>query len=266
MGEVIVITSGKGGVGKSTLTAGLGLMLAGLNKRVALIDMDMGLRSLDIMLGLEHKVVFDLADVADGMCRVKQALVKHPQVEGLCLLSAAQMRGSEAVTAHQMERVMNQLRDRFDYILIDCPAGVGRGFKNAASCAERAILCTTPDAVAMRDAERVVGLLERQDVRAPALVLNRVLPRDMLDDCPVGPKAFEERLGLTLLGLIPEDEQLARREESLSLTRGTDSAFVRIARRLTGENVPLVPIKRAGLLSRLRQALSREPRPEKQTR
>ena len=169
MGEVIVITSGKGGVGKSTLTAGLGVALAGLQRRVALVDMDMGLRSLDIMLGLEHKVVYDLADVADGMCRVKQALIRHPQVEGLWLLSAAQMRGSEALTAHQVERVMNQMRDRFDYVLIDCPAGVGRGFRNAASCASRAILLTTPDVVAMRDAERVVGLLERLDVRAPTL-------------------------------------------------------------------------------------------------
>lgn len=258
MGEVIVITSGKGGVGKSTLASGLGVRLAGLGRRAVLIDMDMGLRSLDIMLGLEHKVVYDLADVADGMCRVKQALMKHPQVEGLFLLNAAQMRGSDALTPHQMEKVVNQLRDRFDDVLIDCPAGIGRGFKNAALCADRAILISTPDPIALRDAERVVGLLGRLDVPAPQLVLNRVLPSDMLDESPVGPRAFADRLRLELLGLIPEGEQLSRRSAGvLSPDTPGGRAIWRIARRMAGESVPIEPVKRPGLLRRIRQALSR---------
>ncbi len=261
MGDVMVITSGKGGVGKSTLAAGLGLSLARKGKRAVLIDMDMGLRSLDILLGLEHKVVYDLSDVAEGMCRVKQALIRCPDAEGLYLLSAAQTRGSDALTPRAMEGVMNQLRDRFDFILIDSPAGVGRGFRNAASAADGAILVGACDIIAMRDVERVAGLIERQIVKRPFVVLNRVLPRDMTDPV-VGPGAYEERLRLKVLGLVPEDEHMARRA-GISDIGDSDAmrALERIARRLLGEDVPIEPVKRAGLMKRLREALRREPVP-----
>lgn len=259
MSEVILITSGKGGVGKSTLAAALGRALAARRRRTVLIDMDMGLRSLDILLGLEHKVVYDLADVAEGMCRVRQALVKHPHMEDLWLLSAAQTRGGEALTPRGMEMVIGQLRDRFDMILIDSPAGVGRGFYNAASCADRALIVATPDPIALRDAERVVGLLERHGVRADGVILNRVLPRDMEDE-HVGPRAFEERLRLTVMGLVPEEAHFNRRLDARTGadpgSSSADRAMDRIARRMLGETVALEPIARPPLLRRLYLALT----------
>ncbi|MEA4897741.1 MAG: septum site-determining protein MinD [Christensenellaceae bacterium] len=258
MSEVILITSGKGGVGKSTLAAALGRALAARRRRTVLIDMDMGLRSLDMMLGLEHKVVYDLADVAEGMCRVRQALVKSPQMEDLWLLSAAQTRGGDALTPRGMELVVLQLRDRFDMILIDSPAGVGRGFHNAAGCADRALIVATPDPIALRDAERVVGLLERRGVRADGVILNRMLPRDM-EDADVGPRAFEERLRLPIIGLVPEEPRLKRR---LDVHTNADPglppasrAADRIARRVLGEAVALEPVVRPTLLQRLYLAL-----------
>ena len=250
MQGVVAITSGKGGVGKSTLTAAAGLCLAQAGKRVCLIDMDMGLRSLDIMLGLENKVVFDLADVAEGMCRVKQALVRHEEYPGLCLLSAAQTRGSEAVSALEAQRVVAQLRERFDLVLIDCPAGVGRGFRCALSTAGQAVVVSVPGPVELRDAERVFFLAQHMDLPAPMLVLNRVLPAHM-DNEAYGPQAYLRRLeGARLIGLVPEAAKAPMAPDGQAA-----QALQVAARNLAGEDMVVKPVLRPPLFKRLAQAI-----------
>ncbi|MEG2709441.1 MAG: septum site-determining protein MinD [Clostridia bacterium] len=259
MGRIMVVTSGKGGVGKSTVTASLGASFAKAGRRTLLIDMDMGLRSLDVMLGLEDKVVYDLADVADGMCRIKQALLQHGTMENLFLLAAAQQRGSDALSTRDCEKVLDMLRDRFDEILIDCPAGAGRGFRNAVTGADGAILVETPDVIALRDAQRMVGLIRRMDIARPQLILNRVLPRHIAKDAPLDPRLYAERLGIPLLGIVPEDEDVplscAKGEPAALGASPSGKALERVARRLMGEDVPLVPVTRPGLFARLRRAL-----------
>lgn len=249
MQGIVAITSGKGGVGKSTLAAAAGLFLAKAGKRACLIDMDMGLRSLDIMLGMEDRVVFDLADVAEGMCRVKQALVKHQDYPGLCLISAAQTRGSEAVGAMQARRVVQQLADRFDWVIVDCPAGVGRGFRAALSVAQQAVVVSTPGPVELRDAERVAALIRHMDLPDPMLVLNRVRPQHM-DQEEWGLPAYLKRLeGSRLTGLIPEALG------PLAQDRRVAAALELAVRNMTGEDIPPLPVARPSLLARLSQAL-----------
>lgn len=258
MGEAIVITSGKGGSGKSTLAVHLGVFMAEAGRKVALVDMDMGMRSLDVMLGLENKVVYDLADVAEGVCRVKQALVRHPKYENLSLLSAAQTRGSGSIAPRQAAEVIEKLKAHFDCVLIDCPAGVDRGFLNAIAGADRAVVVALMDPVSLRDAERVVGLLERGDILKPVLVLNRALPASFKAGAPMTAKDFEERLGIRLIGLVPEQRDLPGallRGEAVAEKTEAGAAMRRIARRLMGEDVPLEPIKRPSLPRRLKEAL-----------
>ncbi|MDF2523088.1 MAG: minD, partial [Clostridiales bacterium] len=160
MGEVIVITSGKGGVGKTTTTANIGTGLALQGKKVVLVDTDIGLRNLDVVMGLENRIVYDLVDVVEGSCRVKQALIKDKRYDGLFLLPAAQTRDKSAVTPDQMIKLCDELKEEFDFIIVDCPAGIEQGFKNAIAGASRAIVVTTPEVSAVRDADRIVGLLE----------------------------------------------------------------------------------------------------------
>lgn len=224
--QSIVIVSGKGGSGKSTVAINLGRCIAALGKRVVLLDMDMGMRSLDLMLGLQDKVVYDIADVAEGICRLKQALIRIEQNQEFYLLNAAQTRGSDAITPQQVEQIVRKLKERFDYVLLDCPAGVDRGFKNACAGAETAILVITPDQISLRDAERVVGLLQKCGIRNTRLLVNRV-GMDVLgltiEDC-------EQRLRLPLIGWLPE----IGAAEGIKLT-----AFDAISRRLIGEEIPL---------------------------
>ena len=161
MSEVIVITSGKGGVGKTTTTANLGCGLAVLGKKVALVDADIGLRNLDVVMGLENRIVYDLVDVVEGNCRLKQGLIKDKRFDGLFLLPAAQTRDKDAVSPEQMQKLCDSLREEgFDFILIDCPAGIEQGFKNAIAGADKAVVVTTPEVSAVRDADRIIGLLE----------------------------------------------------------------------------------------------------------
>ena len=176
MGEVIVITSGKGGVGKTTTTANLGVGLALQGKKTVLIDTDIGLRNLDVVMGLENRIVYDLVDVIEGSCRVKQALIKDKRFDGLFLLPAAQTRDKNAVSPEQMEKLCLELKDDFDYVIIDCPAGIEQGFKNAIAGASRAFVVTTPEVSAVRDADRIIGLLEANDIRDPRLIVNRLRP------------------------------------------------------------------------------------------
>ena len=174
MSEVIVITSGKGGVGKTTTTANIGTGLAQLNKKVVMIDTDIGLRNLDVVMGLENRIVYNLVDVVEGKCRIRQALIKDKKYPDLCLLPSAQTRDKDAVTPEQMVELINELREEFDYILLDCPAGIEQGFKNAVAGADRALVVTTPEVSAIRDADRIVGLLEANEMKRIDLIVNRL--------------------------------------------------------------------------------------------
>ena len=176
MGEVIVITSGKGGVGKTTTTANLGAALALADKKVVLVDTDIGLRNLDVVMGLENRIVYDLVDVAEGKCKLRQALIKDKRFTDLYLLPAAQTRDKSAVTEEQMIEITNKLREEFDYILIDCPAGIEQGFKNAVAGANRAIVVTTAEISAIRDADRIIALVEVSGIKNPELIINRLRP------------------------------------------------------------------------------------------
>lgn len=245
MGEVYVITSGKGGVGKTTTTANVGTYLSILGKKVLLIDADIGLRNLDVVMGLENRIVFDIVDVVEGRCKPKQALVKDKRFEGLYLLPAAQSKDKTAVSPEQMKTLCNELRKDFDFILIDCPAGIEQGFKNAIAGADKAIVVTTPEVSAVRDADRIIGLLEAYELHNPKLIINRirfdmVKRGDMMDIDDI-----LEILSISLLGIIPDDEKII-----ISTNKGepivTDEKskagqeYRNIARRILGEDIPIV--------------------------
>jgi len=259
MGEVIVITSGKGGVGKTTTTANIGTGLAVLGKKVVLVDTDIGLRNLDVVMGLENRIVYDLVDVVEGTCRLKQALIKDKRYEGLYLLPAAQTRDKNAVTPKQMIWLCNELREEFDYILIDCPAGIEQGFKNAIAGADRAIVVTTPEVSAVRDADRIIGLLEAQEIRNPRLIINRVRPDMVKRGDMMSTEDIVDILAIKLIGVVPDDENII-----ISTNRGepavTDNkslagqAYRNITRRVMGEDVPLMDLNvPAGLLSKMKK-------------
>ncbi|MGE5550863.1 MAG: septum site-determining protein MinD [Bacteroidota bacterium] len=245
MGKVIVITSGKGGVGKTTTVANLGCGLALRNRRVVMIDADIGLRNLDVVLGLENRIVFDLVDVAEKKCRLRQAMIKDKRFEGLFLLPAAQTREKDAVSPEQMREICLELKADYDYILIDCPAGIEQGFKNAVAGADAAIIVTTPEVSAVRDADRIVGLLQARDLTDPWLIVNRIRPDmirkgDMMDIDDVN-----DILALELLGIIPDDESIivsTNRGEPAVTDRSSRAgeAFRNIAGRIEGENIPFM--------------------------
>lgn len=203
MGEVVVITSGKGGVGKSAVTANLAVALNRAGKRVVMVDADTGLRCLDILLGLEDRVVYDLSDVADGVCRLKQAIIKDRVREGLALIAAAQTRDGGAVTPAQMRKISLKLKRDYDFVLIDCPAGTGAGFRAAVAAADSAILVVAQDAVALRAAERVKRLISDAGVDDIRLVANRA-------SSPDEAQRAASALELPLAGVIPESARIAR--------------------------------------------------------
>lgn len=259
MGEVIVITSGKGGVGKTTTTANLGTALSLMNKKVVLIDTDIGLRNLDVVMGLENRIVYDLVDVVEGFCRTKQALIKDKRFDGLYLLPAAQTRDKTAVKPDQMIKLCNELQEEFDYIFIDCPAGIEQGFKNAIAGANKAIVVTTPEVSAVRDADRIIGLLEANELRNPKLLINRVKPDMVKRGDMMSIDDIIDILAIELIGVVPDDEKIL-----ISTNRGepavTDSkspagqAYRNIVRRIMGENVPIMDIESGeGLMGKLRK-------------
>jgi septum site-determining protein MinD len=256
-GQVIVITSGKGGVGKTTACANIGTALSLLGHRVVMVDADIGLRNLDVVMGLENRIVYDIVDVVEGFCRVRQALIKDKRFEGLYLLPAAQTRDKSAVSPLQMRSVCDELRADFDFVLVDSPAGIEQGFRNAVAAADRAVIITTPEVAAVRDADRVIGLLEADGMPEPQLVLNRirrdmVKRGDMMDIDDV-----IEILAIDLLGVVPEDEVIIvstnRGDPAVSLPGSrAGQAFKNIARRLRGEVVPFMPLDESrGLFARL---------------
>lgn len=206
MCEIIVITSGKGGVGKTTVTANIGLGLANLNKKVVVVDTDIGLRNLDVVLGLENRIVYNLIDVIEGSCRMKQALIRDKHCENLYLLPSAQTRDKTSVKPEQMVKLTKDLAEEFDYILLDCPAGIEQGFKNAIAGANRAVVVTTPEVSAIRDADRIIGLLQANQMPKIELIINR-LRMDMIQKGEMmSVEDVSEILAVDLLGAVPDDE------------------------------------------------------------
>ena len=208
MSEVIVITSGKGGVGKTTTSANVGTGLAMLGEKVVLIDTDIGLRNLDVVMGLENRIVYNLVDVVEGNCRMKQALIKDKRYPNLFLLPSAQTKDKSAVTPGQMQKLVDDLREEFDYVLLDCPAGIEQGFKNAIAGADRAIVVTTPEVSAIRDADRIVGLLEAGEITKIDLVVNRIRMDMVRRGDMMSIEDVTDILGIPIIGAIPDDEEI----------------------------------------------------------
>lgn len=206
MGEVIVITSGKGGVGKTTSSANIGTGLAKLDKSVLMIDTDIGLRNLDVVMGLENRIVYNLVDVIEGECRLKQALIKDRHYPNLQLLPSAQTKDKSAVRPEQMIKLINGLKKNFDYIILDCPAGIEQGFRNAIAAADRALVVTTPEVSAIRDADRIIGLLEEKGIRRNHLIVNRLRPELVKRGDMMSAQDIIDLLGVPLIGVIPDDE------------------------------------------------------------
>ncbi len=262
MGIAIVVTSGKGGVGKTTTSANVGTGLAISGKSVVLVDADIGLRNLDVVMGLENRIVYDLVDVVQGYCRLKQALIRDKRYENLCLLPAAQTKDKTAVSPDQMKTLVDELKQEFDYVIVDCPAGIEQGFKNAIIGADEAIVVTTPEVSAVRDADRVIGLLEAEEIKEPKLILNRIRPAmvkrgDMMDIDDV-----LDILAIKLLGVVPDDDSIVvstNRGEPAVTQNGSKAgqAYRNIVRRIMGENVPLMSLSvpDEGLFGRLKRLL-----------
>ena len=246
-GRVFVVTSGKGGVGKTTTTANVGAGLALRGRKVALIDADIGLRNLDVVMGLENRIVFDLVNVVEKNCKLKQALIKDKRFENLYLIPAAQTREKDAIKPGQMKELCDELRKEFDYIIIDSPAGIEQGFKNAIAGADEAIIITTPDVSAVRDADRIIGLLQAHEIPAPRLIVNRVRQEmvkkgDMMDIDDVN-----DILAIDILGVVPDDEGIivsTNRGEPSVMVSGTKAgiAFRNIVARIEGEEVPFMSL------------------------
>lgn len=248
MGEVIVITSGKGGVGKTTTTANIGAGLTKMGKKVVVIDADIGLRNLDVVLGLENRIVYDIVDVVNENCRLKQALIKDKRFEGLYLLPAAQTKDKDAVSPEQMKELTSKLSETHDYVIVDCPAGIERGFKNAIAGANRALVVTTPEISAVRDADRIIGLLEAAEVNDPLLIVNRIRLDMVKRGDMMNIEDMTDILAIDLIGVVPDDEQVV-----VSTNRGepavnneasmSGQAFMNISRRITGEEVDFLDLE-----------------------
>ncbi len=208
MSEVIVITSGKGGVGKTTTVANIGMGLAMLDKKVVVVDTDIGLRNLDVVMGLENRIVYNLVDVVNGNCRMKQALIKDKRNPNLFLLPSAQTKDKSAVSPEQMIKLTDALREEFDYVLLDCPAGIEQGFKNAIAGADHALVVTTPEVSAIRDADRIIGLLEASELRNIHLIINRLRPDMIRRGDMMSVDDVVDILAVNLIGTVPDDEQI----------------------------------------------------------
>jgi len=252
VGKVLVVTSGKGGVGKTTATANLGSGLALAGRKVVLIDADIGLRNLDLVMGLENRIVFDLVDVMEKKCRsYRQAMIKDKRFPNLFLMPAAQSREKEAVKPEQMVQLCNELRKSFDFILIDCPAGIEHGFRNAIAGADEAIIVTNPEVSAVRDADRVIGLLDASDKANYWLLLNRVKSDQVRKGNMLSIDDVKEILSIEMLGIIPEDERIlnaSNRGEPVILDQASraGAAYRQIVKRLQDPSLPMEEIPENG--------------------
>lgn len=248
MGVSIVITSGKGGVGKTTTTANIGTALASIGKKVVVIDGDTGLRNLDVLLGLENRIVYTIIDVIEGRCRLKQGLIKDKRLPNLCLLPTAQTKDKDDIRSQDMLKIVNELKEEFDYVLIDSPAGIEQGFENAVIGADKAIIVVNPEITSVRDADRVIGKLDAKGLEDHSVIINRLNYEmtkngDMLDVADI-----IETLSIELLGVVPDDKNVTvstNKGEPIVLEEGAyaGQAFRNIARRITGEEVPLMNLQ-----------------------
>ena len=257
-GKTIVITSGKGGVGKTTTTANIGAGLALRGHRVVVLDTDIGLRNLDVVMGLENRIVYDLVDVIEGRCKLSQSLIRDKHLPELYLIPAAQTRDKNCISSEQLTDLCRRLEEEFDYIIIDCPAGIEQGFRNAIGPAQEAIIVTTPEVSALRDADRVIGLLEASELHRPRLIINRIRPGmvkrgDMLDKDDI-----VDLLAVDILGMVPADDRLiTATNQGIPVIHDKKApsglAFSRIAARIDGDDVPLMELEpKSGLMDRVR--------------
>lgn len=247
MGRAIVITSGKGGVGKTTTTANIGTGLAMLGYKVVVVDTDIGLRNLDVVMGLENRIVYDIVDVVEKNCRLKQGLIRDKRFEGLFLLPAAQTKDKTAVNPEQMLELVKDLKEEFDYIIIDSPAGIEQGFQNSIAGADEAYIVTTPEISAVRDADRVIGLLEAKGITNPKVIVNRIRLDMVKRGNMMNVEDIIDILAVDLLGVVPDDEAIV-----ISTNKGepvvseedplSSKAFRNICRRITGEEIELLDL------------------------
>jgi septum site-determining protein MinD len=261
--QVITISSGKGGVGKTTAVANIAVALAANGVKVVCLDGDIGLRNLDVVMGLENRIVYDIVDVIEGRCKLRQAMIRDKHLPELYLIPAAQTRDKNAVSPSDMVRVCNDLRPDVDYVLIDSPAGIERGFRNAIAPADRVLVVTNPEVSAVRDADRVIGILEAEEKGSSALIINRLNPTLVKQHDMLSPEDVLDLLGIPLIGIVPEDEAvLVRSNRGTPVAQDPKSragqAFRNIAKRIKGEVVPFLDTeKQAGLWDRLQKMTGR---------
>jgi septum site-determining protein MinD len=262
-GQVITLCSGKGGVGKTTAAANIAVALATEGSKVVCVDGDIGLRNLDVVLGLENRIVYDIVDVIEGRCKLRQAMIKDKHLPQLYLIPAAQTRDKTAVSPSDMVRLCKELRLEHDFILIDSPAGIERGFRNAIAPADRVFVVTNPEVSAVRDADRVIGILEAEEKRSPSLIINRLNPTLVRQNDMLSAEDVLDLLGVPLIGIVPEDESVI-----VSTNHGTPvaqdpksragQAFRNIAKRVLGQEVPFMDLeKQSGLWDRLQKMTGR---------
>jgi septum site-determining protein MinD len=262
--KVITITSGKGGVGKTTATANVAAALAARGQKVVCIDADIGLRNLDVVLGLENRIVYDLVDVVEGRCRLRQALIRDKRLPELYLIPAAQTRDKSAVSPSDMIRLTDELRPEFDWVLIDSPAGIERGFRNAIAPANTVLVITNPEVSAVRDADRIIGMVEAEEKGPAQLIINRIKPDMVRRGDMLSIEDVVELLAIEVIGLVPDDEQVITSTNrgspiSLNAKSKTGLAFVDIARRLMGETIAFASLEsRDGFLSKFSRWIRRE--------
>jgi len=263
MGEAIVITSGKGGVGKTTTTANLGTALALMEKSVCLIDTDIGLRNLDVVMGLENRIIYDIVDVIEERCKLSQALIRDKRFDTLVLLPAAQTSDKSAVTKEGMLQIVRELKQEYDYVLIDCPAGIEQGFQNAIAGADQAIVVTTPEKSSVRDADRIIGLIEQEEMERPRLIINRIRQQMMDNGDAMDVDDVVQLLSIDLLGIVIDSDDVIKASnvgEPVALTPNNKAsiAYRNIARRILGETVPLQSLEQQkGMFQKMKQFFSK---------
>lgn len=254
--KVVTVTSGKGGVGKTTAVANIAVALASQNQKVVCIDADIGLRNLDVIMGLENRIVYDLVDVIEGRCRLRQAMIRDKRFPELYLIPAAQTRDKTAVSPSDMVRLCDELRPEVDWVIIDSPAGIERGFKNSIAAADQVLVMTNPEVSAVRDADRVVGLLEADGKGPAVLIINRINPQMVKRGDMLSVDDVLDLLAIDLIGIVPEDENVivaSNRGQPLAMDARSKAglAFQNIARRLLGESVPFLDFDSPSVLQRL---------------